>query len=234
MGDGSQTPESCPTHADRWDSSCDVCIEIARRRGSRSAAIARLQSIGEDPYIDPPEPADHVVIYPASDGHPAFTWGDHRQMLRWLEEAEESDPKVKAARERLDEALIRSGWKDDKGNVVQICKECHRPVNKPHEEECSFRPARPEEIPVRDAHGYKYLDENFIEMHITSAPCNDEEALDYFRIVKNFRYTTAPRVKYIYKRSLGEHVYKMMPYWYDYETGKVWHFNERKPSLPGS
>lgn len=185
----------------------------------------------DNPYIDPPEPADHVVIFPASADMPAFTWGDHRQMQAWLKEAEESDPAIKAARERLDEALVKSGWKDDNGNVVQICKECHKPVNKPHDFECSYRPALPHEIPKRDAHGYAFYDDKFVEIHHSAVCVNDEEALDYFRIVRLMVWTTEHKVKYVYKRALGENDYKMMPYWYEWETGKVWHFDERKPSL---
>ena len=180
----------------------------------------------ESPWVDAPEPEDDEEILPG------WTWGQHRSMSKTLDELELSDEQVAEARKALDAKLIEAGlMTDPEAAKPQVCKECGQPDFRPHDEECSFRPARPEEIPKRDAHGYTYLDANFVPMHTTSAPCNDEEALEYFGIVKNFRYTTDVQVKYIQKRALGEHEYKMMPYWYELETGKVWHFDDRKPSL---
>lgn len=171
-------------------------------------------------YIPAPEPADDVVIVPASEHQPAFTWGDHRMMEKTLKELEASDPNVMLARQRLDDYLEFNGWREGDPKRL-VCSDCRRSPEQPHEEECQYRPARPEEIPVRDAHGYEYYSDKFEPLHMTSCPANDEEALDYFRIVDAFTYDREVRVTYIYKRAWGESEYKMMPYQYFRETKQV-------------
>lgn len=71
----------------------------------------------------------------------------------------------------------------------------------------------------REAGGYQYLNEKFEEIHSTSVPMTDREALEYFSIVALWFTTTSP--KYILKRDMNEYEYKMMPYTYDAETEEV-------------
>jgi hypothetical protein len=171
-------------------------------------------------YISAPEPADDVVIVPQTGDMPAFTWGDHRAMLRQLEEMESENPMVLKARERLQRYLVENNWLED-GPKRLICAKCGRSPEQPHEEECEYRPARPEEMVQREAHGYEYYSDRFEPVHMTSVPMDDEEALDYFRIIDAIRFTEDIRVQYVYKRAWGESEYKMMPYQFNRETGQV-------------
>lgn len=171
-------------------------------------------------YIPAPEPADDVVIVPATGDQPAWTWGDQRLMQQQLADLESSDPAVMKARQRLDAYLEENGWQEG-GPKRLVCACCYRSPEEPHEEECRFRPLRPEEIVQREAHGYEYYSGRFEPIHMTSVPMNDEEALDYFRIVDAMQFTEDVRVQYIYKRAWGENEYKMMPYQYNRETGEV-------------
>ena len=171
-------------------------------------------------YIPQPPPEhddDEILFEDRGDGQP-YTWGEHRAMEAMLAELEESNPEVKAAREKLDAKMVEYGLKHP---PVMVCSGCGQPEFKPHDEECEYRPARPEEIPVRDAHGYEYYTAKFEPLHMTSVPCNDEEALDYFRIVAAMQFSEEVRVVYVFKRAWGENEYKMMPYQYFQETGEI-------------
>lgn len=71
----------------------------------------------------------------------------------------------------------------------------------------------------REAGGYKYLNDKFEEIHLTSVPMTDREALEYFGIIDLWFQSTSP--KYILRRPIEGSKYEMMPFQYDPETGKV-------------
>lgn len=169
-------------------------------------------------YIDPPEPADHVVIFPATETTPAFTWGDHRQMLKYLQEAEAGDEAIAAARRRLDEGLAELGYKKPE----RICQYCHMPEStQRHEPECVDN-NDPSLWVKREAGGYQYLSNEFVVVHTTSVPMTDEEALDYFGIVQlMFHNDPDMWVRYITRREINGIEYKMMPYQYNKDVREV-------------
>lgn len=70
-------------------------------------------------------------------------------------------------------------------------------------------------VPVRDAGGYQYLSDEFKVVHTTSVPMNDEEAIDYFRIVQCMFPKDSVKVKYLTRREMNGHEYKMIPWQYD-------------------
>lgn len=152
---------------------------------------------------------------------PGWTWGDHRMMEAALKELEESDPRVKAAREQLDAKLIEAGLMAPPAPPVEVCSECGQPVFKPHDYDCPDRPALPGEIPERDAGGYQYINDKFEVVHTTSVPMNDEEAFDYFRNVEQMNFNHETHVRYLTKRGLRDNDYKMLPFQYDSETKEV-------------
>lgn len=165
-------------------------------------------------YIRPPEPADDVVIWPATDDQPAFTWGDHRRMAAMLEDLEADNPAVAKARERLDEAL---GLYEKQ--VVLICEFCWQPENKPHDRDC-----RDNNDPAlwvkREALSYEYLGPDMKPVHLTSVPMTDDEALGYCGIVELMFTGPGPHVKYIMRKALdGSRA--MMPWQFDAETWEV-------------
>jgi hypothetical protein len=71
----------------------------------------------------------------------------------------------------------------------------------------------------REAGAYEYLDEKFVVLHTTSVPMTDREALEYFPIVEQWFNEMTP--KYITKRAVDGHEFKMLPYTYDADTGEV-------------
>lgn len=170
-------------------------------------------------YINPPEPPDHVVIVPGDDDMPDFTWGDHRRMAAMLQELEDSNPDIAAARQRLDNALEEIGWTVN-GKVVQICQFCHQPENKPHEVECRDN-NDPSMWVQREALAYEYLGPDFVAVHVTSVPMTDDEALAYFGIVELMFGGPGPHVKYITRKALDSHEFKMMPWYFDAESWEV-------------
>lgn len=170
-------------------------------------------------YINPPEPADEVVIWPATETSPAFTWGDHRAMSAALEEIEEDSPAVAAARERLDRALEDCGW-TVAGKVKQICQFCWQPEDKPHETDC-----RDNNDPAlwvkREALAYQYLGPDFVPVHTTSVPMTDDEALQYFGIVELMFVGEGPHAVYIMRKALDSMEFKMMPWTFDADKWEV-------------
>lgn len=166
-------------------------------------------------YVEQPEPADDVVIVPAHGDMPDFTWGMHRQINQWLREAEEDDPAVKAARERLDSFLEKSGLEARKYFSTLVCEHCGRTEVQSHEPTCPDW----EEPPQREAAGYQYRDASFNVIHVTSIPATDEEAMDYCRIVAVwFNYKGDV---YVEARRFGEGKHKMIPFVYNTETREV-------------
>lgn len=170
-------------------------------------------------YIDPPEPADDVVIWPASDSMPAFTWGDHRQMRAWLAEIEAEDAAVRASRERLDRALEECGWTVN-GKVKQICEFCWRPEDQPHEVDCRDH-NDPAMWVKREASAYQYLGPDFVPIHQTSVPMTDDEALEYFGIVELMFTGEGPHAVYIMRKALDSAEFKMMPFRFDCVSWEV-------------
>jgi hypothetical protein len=176
-------------------------------------------------YIKPPEPADEVVIYEGDpeSGTPAFTWGDHRQMLKFLQESEASDEAIAAAGRRLEEALASVGYKEPE----LICEFCHRKEGQPHEPECRDHDD-PSMWAKREAGGYQYLDDGFRIVHTTSVPMTDEEALEYFSVVQ-LMFTGEPDlwVRYIKRREINSVEYKMIPWQYNKDVGEVFPIEQR-------
>ena len=170
-------------------------------------------------YIKVPEPADDEVLFVDADGR-EFTWGEHRAMERELKLLEATNVDVKAARIRLDETLEANGINPNPPEKPLICEHCGREEFLRHIPEC---PDYLKDLPItREAGGYKYLDENFVECHVTSVHATDEEALDYFRIVQ-LMFPRSPdfKVKYIMRREMHSFEYKMLPWYYDAETKEV-------------
>jgi hypothetical protein len=168
-------------------------------------------------YIMPSEPADHVVMVVGDDEQPDFTWGDHRRMLAMLQEMEDDNPVLAAARKRLDDALKESGWTT---RTELICQWCHQPESKPHEIEC-----RDHNDPAlwvkREAAAYQYLTPDFVVAHTTSVPMTDVEALEYFSIVELMFPGDEQVVKYITRKAVDSNEFKMMPWQFDLETWEV-------------
>lgn len=171
-------------------------------------------------YIKPPEPADDVVLIPGQDGEPDYTWGDQRQMEKWLQELEEDNPAIKVAREKLEAVLDQAGLLGTLPELV--CQFCWRKESEPHEVECPDH-NDPAMWVKREAGGYQYMDANFRVVHTTSVPMTDDEALGYFGIVQMmFPHESEDfHVKYILRREVGGTEYKMMPYTFDKETWGV-------------
>lgn len=170
-------------------------------------------------YIKQPEPADNVVIVEASETSPAFTWGDHRQMLKWLQEAEAGDEAIRTARERLDAALEQIGYKEP----PLICEHCHRPEGAvpAHDIECPDSDD-PSLWAKREAGGYQYLTDKFEVVHTTSVPMTDDEALEYFGVVQ-LMFPADPDlwVRYIMRREINGHEFKMMPWQFNKDVWEV-------------
>lgn len=171
------------------------------------------------PYIDPPEPADDVVIWPATEDRPSFTWGDHRQLRAMLDEAEEENPATKAAGERLQQALVDVGWVKN-GRVVQICKHCWRREDEPHEVECPEH-NDPAMWVKREAAAYRYLGPDFVPVHVTSVPMTDDEAIEYFGVVELMFVGPGPHAVYIMRKDLGSNDFHMLPWKFNNETWEV-------------
>lgn len=169
-------------------------------------------------YIKPPPPLDDEVIFTDTSGKD-YTWGEHRKMEKMLAELERTDSSVRKAREKLDIRLAEFGIQQY-GPTILICEHCGEQEFKLHKENCLDYY---KDLPVvREAGGYQYLDDRFRIIHTTSVHCNDEEALDYFRIVAlMFPSDSDFHVKYIMRREMHETTYKMLPYQYDPETKEV-------------
>lgn len=169
-------------------------------------------------YIKPPEPADNVVIVPAEGDQSAFTWGDHRAMLKILKDLEDSDEAVAMAHQRLRDALNAAGMIEE---PELICEFCHRKISEPHEVECQDS-NDPSLWAKREAGGYQYLSATFEVVETTSVPMTDQEALEYFGIVQ-LMFPADPdlEVKYIMRREVMGTKYEMMPWIFDKETWEV-------------
>lgn len=68
----------------------------------------------------------------------------------------------------------------------------------------------------REAGGYGFLNEKFDVLHYTSVPKDDEDAIGYSVLVAG--WYPDQEVKYIIRRELMEHKYKMIPY--KFEEGR--------------
>lgn len=172
-------------------------------------------------YVDPPEPADHIVIVEATEDQPAFTWGEHRSMKKMLDEMEDPNhpsfsATVKASSELLDN-LLESYRKV----TEQVCEFCWKKVSEEHEIDCPDH-NDPAMWVKREAGGYQYLDDKFVPVHLTSVPMTDEEALDYFKIV-SLMFPTYPNlwVRYITRREINGTEFKMMPYQFNKDLWQV-------------
>lgn len=73
---------------------------------------------------------------------------------------------------------------------------------------------------IRTAGGYKYYDKSFREVHTTSVPINDEEALDYFGVVSVW-FDELDQPRYLARRALDGSKFDMLPYEYNYMTGET-------------
>lgn len=162
-------------------------------------------------YYPPAPPGDDEVIFTDSDGND-WTWGQHRAMEKSLTELEMSDAQVRAARDKLDQTLIEHGYSvDPVQQSIRYCEHCGKAEYVRHEESC---PDYLKDLPVtREAGGYKYLTEGFVEVYMTSVPMTDEEALEYFKIVQIMTGKTP--VRYIMRREMHNYVYAMLPWQYD-------------------
>ena len=169
------------------------------------------------PYIKPPEPADHVVIF-TTEGGETYTWGEHRQMEAMLAELEEQDELVAMARQKLDYKLREADIETLEPEL--ICRHCHQPMSKPHDFDCP-ESNDPAHWVKREAGGYEYLDDKLQPVHLTSVPMTDEEALEYFGIVQLMFPTGEVNVTYITRREINGHEFKMMPWKFDKETWEV-------------
>lgn len=166
-------------------------------------------------YIRPPGPADDDVIYEA-DGV-QYTWGQHRQMEASLRKLEMDDTMVAEARRRLDAVLLDHGFDPNPPVAELICEHCRRKEYLIHAEDC---PDYEKDLAVtREAGSYQFLTDGFIPVHITSVCVNDEEALDYFRIVQVWFYDV--NVKYVMRREMHGSEYKMIPWQFDREANAV-------------
>jgi hypothetical protein len=157
-------------------------------------------------YIKVLIPPDEEEIFPD------WTWGQHRAMERSLRELEMTDDQVRLSREKLDDKLREAGIDPDapRDQSHFICEFCKKDEWLVHDEDCPDYD--PNDRSVREAAAYQFLDENFIELHVTSAPLNDEEAADYFRIVTNWFPDDPP--KYVLRKEFGSDTFQMIPWQY--------------------
>ena len=167
-------------------------------------------------YVKPPEPADDVVIFEATGTTPAFTWGDHRHMLRLLQDAEAGDEAVAAASSRLDAKLKELGYKEPE----LICEFCWRKESEPHDRDCPDN-NDPSLWVQREALAYQYLGPDFVPVHVTSVPMNDDEALEYFGIVELMFVGPGPHARYIQRKALDSQKFEMMPWYFDNDKWEV-------------
>jgi len=136
-----------------------------------------------------------------------YTWGDYRKMVEFLDSMDEDDPVTETARAKF-EVVPLPRW----------CEYCHRPQGEPHELEC--RDSNDPSLWVkREARAYCYLDENYEELHTTSVPMTDTEALDYFRIVSIWFPSTPP--KFITRKGMDSEAFVPMPYFFEAEFEAV-------------
>lgn len=77
---------------------------------------------------------------------------------------------------------------------------------------------------VRTAASYRFYDASLKEVHTTSVPVNDEEALEYFGIVSVW-FDDRDQPRYLSRRSFDSGDFKMLPYEYNYMTGEVQELN---------
>ncbi|SRR6266540_2769144 len=149
--------------------------------------------------------------------YPDWTWGDHRAMLETLATLELEDEQVRVARTRLDAKLEEVGIDPNApyDTYMFLCEFCGREEYRVHEGTCpSFDPS---ERTLREAGAYQYMDEGMHPVHTTSAPCNDEEAADYFRIIAQW-FPEKPAM-YVLRRELDASNFKMIPF--KFVEGKV-------------
>lgn len=148
-------------------------------------------------------PKDHELI------REGYTWGDHSKMLAFLDSLPDDDPATEIARSKV-----------EKVSLPRMCEYCHKPEGEPHELEC--RDCNDPSLWVkREALAYTYLTENFEELHTTSTPMTDEEAVEYFRLV-HFWFPKDPP-KYITRKGLdpSDEAFHMMPWMYEAEYEAV-------------
>lgn len=169
-------------------------------------------------YVNPPPPGDDEIIFTDSEGI-AYTWGQHREMERTLDELEKQDTDVKSARVRLENTLAKYGIRAN-APVIKVCEFCGTNEYATHKTSCVDYL---KDLPVtREAGAYKYLSDKFEVVHQTSAPLNDDEALGYFGIVQlMFQRDPDLWVRYILRRNLHEDEFKMMPWEFNKDVWEV-------------
>lgn len=166
-------------------------------------------------YIRKPGPADNEVIWEA-DGK-SYTWGEHRAMEKQLPLLAVDDEMVAEAKRRLDNVLLEHGYDPNPPPAEFICEHCKRREYIIHAEDC---PDYEKDLAVtREAGAYQFLNDRFEVVHHTSVCVNDEEAIDYFRIVQV--WFIDENIKYVMRRELHGSEFKMIPWQYDKETGAV-------------
>lgn len=159
-------------------------------------------------------------MFTDSKGKP-YTWGEHREMEKALDELEAADADVRKARERLDYTLNKHGIRPYAAPPYLICEHCGQSEYVRHAEDC---PDYLIDLPVtREAGAYQYLTDKFEIVHSTSAPLNDEEALEYFGMVQLMFPREGPDfwVRYIMRREMHGGEFKMMPWQYNKDVGEV-------------
>lgn len=163
-------------------------------------------------YVRKPGPPDEEVIFTDHEGND-YTWGQHRQMEKWLKEAEEDDPLVKEARQRLDAALEEVGFQVN-DDIIFWCQWCKQEETRPHLQTCpDWEPP-----PTREAAAYRYRDASFNIIHTTSVPMTNQEALEYFSVVAVW-FDKPPT--YVESREFDSSKFTMLPFVYDADTREV-------------
>lgn len=164
-----------------------------------------------DPYVPIPEPEDEVyIVQPDPDNDlPGWTWGEHRHMAAMLKELEEQDQDVAAARQKLDYRLREAGWLSPEGAEPTWCVSCHKKPEEPHDHDCPHN-NDPALWVKRERAAYQWLDAMFTPLHTSSVPMDDEEALDYSKLVE--LWFPGRKVKYLWGKDLGSNDFKMLPY----------------------
>jgi hypothetical protein len=141
-----------------------------------------------------------------------WTWGEHRAIEKSLYQLEMDSDTLAAARQRLDDKLLSAGVDPnaprDKSHF--ICEYCKRDEWLVHAEDCpDYDPA---DRTAREAAAYQYMDEGFHDLHTTSVPVNDADAVDYFRIVAIWFPSDPP--KYLLRKEFGADTFHMIPWQY--------------------
>lgn len=142
---------------------------------------------------------------------PGWTWGQHREMMTTLDELEMEDDALAAAHAKLDAVMREVGIDPDTplDKTHFVCEFCGKDEWIVHDEKCPDFDQR--DVFTRDAAAYQYWDSEFVELHTTSVPGNDEEAADYFRIVTIW-FPDHPPMYVLRKEFGGSETFAMIPW----------------------